>query len=318
MQYSNFQGIRFLLTTCFTVVLFVLLFLLGMTSQAVEPIIATPDRLVFNSSSDDKLVVLQAGDTVLSGDEVVNWFFFADDSSYTHMIDVKRAPEGVVISPSETAEVGSYLLVLHTRRGTARVYVDMPLKEHKSIIDKLAEERGVSPEIIRKEMGLSKKIERDFVSFELASAYYVGDTLTLEMPDNGTRYCVWKVNGTPVAEGIGQHSLAHALSAAGPLEVTYEEWLDGVQMNTAMAQSQVLENPITETEAKVNRPLSLSGVSGYGKYTWLKDGTEIGNSQMLAYTFTTPGTYRLVCRASEPQMPDIRSTCEYVYLVHVR
>ena len=285
---------------------------------AEAQVVAQPASLVFHTLDERQPVTLRHGDGALSPTLVNNWHLFAGERSYTHMIRISRTGDGLLVGPSETAEVGSYLLVINTKRGPAQIDIQMPLSGHKSIIEEKAEELGVGVDVVREELGFSQRIERDGIRLNLAPRYTVGEALQVEVPGSGVgRRSVWKINGEVVLEGIGRNKLTHMLTEAGDLELVYEEWQGTRLESRAAARTEVAARPPIHFETQVNTLVTFQGPGGYQSYAWYVDGDPCCHTQNKEHMFEAAGTYYLTCVSSEPLRSDLVETREDVFLVVV-
>lgn len=291
---------------------------LSISPIAAAQVSAEPSTLIFDNMDARQLVQLRVGGQVLPPDEVKGWSLLAGERNYTHMISITQAKDGLLIGPSATAEVGSYLLAINTKRGPVQIHVETPFAEHETIIEKTAKELGQSEEQVRANLGVSQHFERQNVTLNLPATYYTGDMLEVKVPPNGGHRSVWKINGNPVLEGEGQLVLKQMLTVAGPLEVTYEEWSGSTLISSASAQSQVLQRPAMHFETTVNTSTTFRGPANYERYAWYVDGEMCCSQPAITHEFETPGTYRVTCISSQPLDPALKESREDVFEVTVR
>lgn len=294
------------------------LFLLMVTMAATAELTAEPAKLIFNNFDAQQLVQLRLDGQILPMDVVRDWSLLAGERNYTHMISVTPTKDGLIIGPSATAEVGSYLLIINTKHGPVQIDVETPFKEHETIIEKTAKDLGVSEEEVRANLGVSQQFQRQDVTLNLPATYYTGDMLEVEVPANGGHRSVWKINGNTVLEGQDQLVLKQMLTVAGPLEVTYEEWNGNALIASASAQSQVLQRPAMRFETTVNTPTTFRGPANYETYSWYVDNEMCCHQPAITRVFETAGTYHVTCVSSQPLDPSLKESREDVFEVTVR
>ena len=288
------------------------------TMAATAELTAEPAKLIFNNFDAQQLVQLRLDGQILPMDVVRDWSLLAGERNYTHMISVTPTKDGLIIGPSATAEVGSYLLIINTKHGPVQIDVETPFKEHETIIEKTAKDLGVSEEEVRANLGVSQQFQRQDVTLNLPATYYTGDMLEVEVPANGGHRSVWKINGNTVLEGQDQLVLKQMLTVAGPLEVTYEEWNGNALIASASAQSQVLQRPAMRFETTVNTPTTFRGPANYETYSWYVDNEMCCHQPAITRVFETAGTYHVTCVSSQPLDPSLKESREDVFEVTVR
>ena len=284
---------------------------------AYSQLTAEPSSLVFNNSNDRLLVKLNLDGKSIPPEEVLDWILFAGENSYTHMITITLTADGLLIGPSATVEVGTYTLVINTKRGPVQLPVKTPLSEHKSFLETRAEQLGVSIDKAREELGFSQRLERQQVELRLPPTYYVGDMLEVEVPQYSPSQCIWKVNDICVLEGSGQNKLRYLLKVPGPVKVVYEEWKDDALLASAHAASEVLQIPAKRYSVRVNTAVTFSGPADYVVYNWYVDKELCCHQQNIKHVFYSTGTYHVTCVCTEPQKPGLKEYQEIVYLVSV-
>ncbi len=284
---------------------------------AYAQLVAEPSTLIFNSEHDRQLVKLSLDGMPVASEAVQDWALLAGENSYTHMISITMINEGLLIGPSATAEVGTYLLVINTRQGSVQLKIETPLSEHKSALETQAEQLGVSVDKAREHLGFSQRFERQQVELRLPPTYYVGDMMEVEMPQYSPVRCVWKINGVCVLEGVGQNKLRHLLKVPGPVEVTYEEWKDSSMLASAHAESQILQVPAMQYSVRTNAAVTFNGPPDYAVYNWYVDDDLCCHQRSIKHTFYSAGTYHVTCICTQPQKSGLKEYREIVYLVSV-
>ncbi|MFA7693760.1 MAG: hypothetical protein GX117_06635 [Candidatus Hydrogenedentes bacterium] len=292
--------------------------LAGGSAYAEDLLTAEPSTLVFNTIGEKQWVQLSLNGQLLAPSAIKGWSFLTGGRSYTHMILVTPTEKGLLIGPSLTAEVGSYELLINTRHGTVKLSVSTPFKGQESILEKTMHELGISEEEARAQLGFSQRFEREQISLNLPSVYFVGDLLEIEVPENGNLRCVWKVNGATVLEGFGQRLLRHKLSFEGPLEVRYEEWQGETLLAADTAQSSVLRRPPIHVDTTVNTTTTFRGPANYKSYEWYIETAFSSYQPSISHVFMEPGLYRVVCVSGDPLDDSLKQTREDVFEVTVK
>lgn len=282
-------------------------------------IIADPEVIVFHTTTQSETVRLRLGDQALPGTALTGWRLLVDERNYSHMLRVTPQPDGVRIMPSDTVEIGSYLLALETSHGTARVQVFTPLSEQESIIESLARRMGVGRDDVRKQMGISRRFAREQLTLSLEPVHYWGQRIVIEMPASETegRRTRWKANGDVILEGTDQRRLEYVLAETGPLLLAYEEWENNTQVAGASALTEVVKHPALRHEVRRNAEASFRASEGFARHTWRLDGQPAGHDAVWVHRFQTPGEYVVAVLSEDPVAPGPYAMREDIYHVVV-
>lgn len=278
---------------------------------------ADPEVLVFHNATQSETVRLRTGDRSLPGSSVTSWRLLVGERNYSHMFRVTPLDDGLRVTPSDTVEIGSYVLALHTAHGTAQIQVYTPLSEHESLIESLAKRMDISVAEVRQQMGLSHRLGREQITLSLAPVHYWGQRLVIEMPAPKERVSIWKVNGEVVLQGEGMNRFEYVLDELGPLLLTYEERVDGTQMAAASALSEVTKYPAIPYQAKRNTTVRFQAPAGFMRYRWRLDGAAAGNDAEFSHRFDEPGQYTVSVLCEEPVEAGPYAMREDIYQVTV-
>ena len=286
-------------------------------ATAFADVTAEPAVLVFHSTSQSEMVVLGVDGETIPAQSLTAWQFLVDRSNYSHMLRVTPTDEGLRIQPSETAEVGSYTLVLATQKGDAAVQVFMPLTDHKSSLESLAQRMKISMEDLRKQTGMSQRLGRDQITLSLQPVYYLGQRIAVDMPGAENRMSVWKVNGDTTQEGTDAHRFEFVPKETGPLLVSYEEQEGDAIVATAAALTEIAREPAILHEVKSGVRVSFQAVPGFAEYIWSIDGVEAGRGAIFEHSFNAAGPFLVELKAANPVAPGPYAFREVRYSVTV-
>jgi len=278
---------------------------------------AEPDILVFHNMEQAEVLTLTADGESVSAQSVSAWRLLVDQRNYSHMLQVKPAAEGLRIQPSNTAEVGSYNLVLTTPKGEVAVQVFMPLSDQQSSLESLAQRMKISMEDLRKQMGLSQRLGREQITLNLLPIYYLGQRIQMDMPGGENRTAVWKVNGKITQEGADARHFVFVPEETGSLLVAYEEREKDAVVAAVAALTEVAREPVIPHEVKVGVRMSFQAPSGFAEHTWSIDNVQTGSGAVFEHTFSAPGQFLIAVKSNNPIEPGPYAFRETRYAVKV-
>lgn len=270
----------------------------GPAAVSAQGIVGDPPALEFHSPTDSRTLRLLRDGSPFPVEQVRGWRVLVEDRDYSHMFRIRREAGALVITPSDTVEVGNYDLVINTVAGQARISITTPLDELPSILDLRSSSAG-SVDAARRELGLTTTNPYAQVSFELPPQYYVGQVLNLAIPAQPGRTQQWAVNGQVVESGAGG-ALSFTFPGPGDYEIRYAERVGNRVVAEASARTTVVEELPLKWEVRRDAPFRLEGPEGYTHYVWNVDGEEKGRDRVFRYSFGTPGQYTIECTASGP------------------
>lgn len=276
-----------------------LLLVLGATLSYGE-ITATPSTLTFHNTNQEETVTLTADGTEIPATAVHRWQFLVDQRNYSHMLQVKHSATGLCIQPSNTAEAGSYQLVLDTASGNVAISVFMPLSELKTSIESLSKRMNIPIEEIQQQMGFTRRLGREKITMNLLPVYYLGQRILITMPGIENRISKWNINGETIQEGPEAQNLEYSATATGPLLVTYEEWEDNALVASATTLTEVVREPAILQEVGENVTVAFQAPPGFASYTWMLDEVQTGTNADFSHQFKTPGEYQVTVKCAEP------------------
>lgn len=273
------------------------------SASVFADVTAEPAVLVFHSTSQSEVVVLGVDGESIPAQSLTAWRLLVDQRNYSHMLRVTPTDEGLRVQPSETAEVGSYMLVLSTQQGDVTVQVFMPLSDHQSSLESLAQRMNISMEDLRKQTGMSQRLGRDQITLSLLPVYYVGQRIQIEMPGVENRVSVWKVNGTITQEGEGAHRFEFVPEETGTLLVGYEEREADAVVAAAVALTEIVHEPAIAHKVKVDAGVSFQAPPGFTEHVWTVDGAEAGKGNVFEHTFNEAGSFLVEVKSVNPAEP---------------
>ncbi len=281
------SGVLLLFSACFTL-------------TAAAEVTATPSVLVFHNTGQSETVTLLSEGEPLSAQTVASWRLLVDDRNYSHMLRVTATDAGLRVSPSDTAEIGSYVLALTTARGTATVQVFTPLTDHQSSIEALAQRMGVAIEDVRKQMGLTQRLGREQITMNLLPVYYVGQHIQVEMSGAENREPVWKVNGETVQRGADAWRFSYVAEEPGPLLIVYQEYENDVVIALDSVLVEAVNQPAIPHEVAVGARAHFNAPPGFAEHVWRVDDVETASGVAFHHTFSQPGRYSVRVMSTEP------------------
>lgn len=267
-------------------------------APAAMAVVAEPASLLINTHNSVSFIQLTEGGQPLAKSDITTSKFMVNDSNYGRMISVTAQDGGVRVAPTDAMEVGSYTLIIETKKGIVYVPVNVPLDGETSLLDERTEALGGAREEAMKEIGLTTDLPRGDVHFKLPARYRVGQVLQLSAPSAPGVLYRWSVNGTVVAEASPQ--MSYVFPAEGDYTVRLEQGGgNSAWRTTCEATTLVEENPPTPFTAKKGQRVTFSAPEGYATYSWQLDGKAMGTNRSIALAFPNPGKYLLTCRCEQ-------------------
>ena len=261
---------------------------------------ATPGSLTFNRQTDTFEVRLTDAGEPLAAADIEATRFMVGESNYGRMISVTPIEGGIRIAGTGFLEVGTYLLVIETRRGTTSLSVRVPLKGETSILDQRTQALGGAKDEAMREIGLSTPVTRGSMRFILPQRYIVGQGLRLAAPGEPGLVYRWLVNGGLEAEGAGALELTYIFTAESDYTVRLEQRSISGDWKLACESTTMAEQSTTvDATAKPGQRMTFTAPEGYGKYSWTLDDKPVGKERKAVITFPTAGTYAIVCRCED-------------------
>jgi hypothetical protein len=277
-----------------------------------------PSEVTFQRQDESRLLELEAnGEPVPAG--AVNGFdFLVGEHTYEHMMSMEPRDGAVVLRPTDMLEVGSYLMVIKTDYGNARVQVYAPLSELPNTLEKQADALGISVQELKERAGLVTELPVKMVDVQLPAIYYVGQVVRLEMPKREGHTYQWTVNGEIVASGPDANALHYTVREAGPLIVQFSE-RSGEKMliASAAASAMAAKQPPVEVAVDEGQPLMLQAPQGFNSHQWRHGDATLGRDAVLKHVFEEPGEYKIELRASDSVGRDDLEFVDQTYHVTV-
>jgi hypothetical protein len=226
---------------------FAVVVLLGISSTASASVTANPASITLNTPDQKETVQLTHEGKPVAASAIKGHAFIVqkDDknSDYKHMIRVDKKDGAVTISPSKTAEVGTYNLVIHTSHGDAAIAVNMPLKALESDVAKQAQATGIPEEELKARAGVGFRIGREKIMFTVPT-YYVGDAFSLKTPCPADRNYEWRVNDMLAQQGRGPEPFSYVFQKAGTYIIEYIEFKEGRVVMKGAVTAEVHPKPV--------------------------------------------------------------------------
>lgn len=232
--------------------------------------------------------------------KVRGWQLYVDKNTYEYMVKVTAEADGLHISPTDQAEVGTYDLVVDTDRGPIRIALNLSLREEEGLLERNTTELG-NKDAAMHATGLTTVVPHETVTYTLGvqPQYKPGDTMVVSAPEDGkTEVYRWVVNNDTIVE---QQRLEYAFPKEGEYVVRLERrdpsggWVKVSETNTLVTSSAAVT-----MEAKVGQRINFTGPAGFSAYEWSHGGTVISRALEATIKFDTPGVYNVYCRAQQP------------------
>jgi len=273
-----------------------LLALCGLAAP-VWAIEASPSTLTFNRQTEAFEVRLTDAGEALAAADIKATRFMVGESNYSRMIAVTPIDGGIRVAGTGFLEVGSYLLVIETRRGTTSVSVHVPLRGEKSVLDQRTEALGGAKDEAMQEIGLTTPVPRGSMRFTLPPRYTVGQGLRLAAPGDPGLVYRWLVNGSLEAEGAGALELTYIFPAESDYTVRLEQRSVSGDWKLASESTTMAEDTAAiAVNAKPGQRMTFTAPEGFGKYTWSLDGNPAADGRTAIIAFPAAGAYDVVCR----------------------
>lgn len=285
-----------------------------LSARALE---ADPPKVLINSLGSAVVVWLSDNGAPLAASDFKAFRFMVDDSNYSRMVTVTPVEGGVRVAPTESFEVGSYELVLETKKGVITVPVSAPLSGEEGVLEQRTRDLGGAKQEAMTELGLASPLPRAIMGFSLAPQYTVGDVLQIEAPQVPGAAFRWLVNGDVVAEGA-QARLDYVLAAEGDYQVRLEQRSPGGEWEK-MGDAATLATPsaATPVTGKLGQRINFSAPEGFEKYTWTLAGKLMSEKRTVGLAFPTAGKHELICRCEQPASGPEKSFREIRYEVTI-
>jgi len=274
--------------------------LLGAAPASVAQLRADPEVLVFRRTDQQVTTKITHDGQPLPAGQMGEIKLWASGHDYQHMFRYRREDGALTLIPSETCEVGSYDLVMHTPAGNLNLKVYTPLDEMPGTLENLAASAGITVDQLRERMGLVTRIGTVEVRFKLPEVYYEGQVLELELDPIENAVHTWKINDEVVGQGPDARSLYYVFEKPGLVVVEYTATRGDRVVAEARDSTMVAKLPSIEWRVPKNVEFTLHATPGYGKYTWTINGRPAGTGSTLTHTFKEAGAVTIECLAEEP------------------
>ncbi|HOJ68055.1 MAG TPA: hypothetical protein PK379_02810 [Candidatus Hydrogenedentes bacterium] len=294
----------------------VTLCLLGLAtlSSAVAQIQVTPEQVTFEHLDQSQTLQIRRDGAPVPAEDIVRFELLVDRSDYSHMFRFEKANGQVILTPSKTCEVGSYLLRIATRRGDGWVRVYTPLRDHPSTLELLAQRLGITVDELKQRAGIAQVISRQRISLDLPPVYYVGNVISVDMRAAPGNTWTWEINGTVVTEN---QPLRYVVSEPGPLLLVYTEKQGDLVVAKVSELTEAAVEPELSTTVKAGVDLILNAPEGFGAYRWTQDGRDVSADRTYTFRMDAPGTYKVEVLASRPLTGDPDAFRRIRYAVRV-
>jgi hypothetical protein len=280
--------------------------------NAKTGVAASPDTVIIDDKQKAVQINLTYNGEPIPARDILGYELYVEKNTYAEFLSFSKSDGVVTIKPTESLQIGTYDLVITTRRGPARVSVAAPLKDMPSSLENRAAAQGVTVDELKEAMGVGPQVVRSNVQLSIPPQHYVGQVINLQMPaDRGVQH-VWKVNGNIIAHPTpGQLSYTFPSPGTYVFEMT-ELSPSGQVLSTGTATTEVIATQAQETTITPNTRLTLHGPDGYSSYAWTMDGQPAGNEKSFQNMFRKVGAHVVqVTATGKPGDPAAATTVTY-------
>ncbi|MCP4645178.1 MAG: hypothetical protein GY851_32350 [bacterium] len=278
----------------------ILAFICLLAQSSLAAVTATPNTVVFRSPEQTVTITLTQDGAPVPAADMGPCKLFVSGHDYDEMFVFEKRDGAVTLVPTKYLEVGRYDLVIRTKAGEVHVAVYTPLSDQKSIVEKRAEDLGVSVEEAKLQLGLAVQGVRTITEIELPPVYYEGQTLELAMPETQDSVHVWRINGEVVRKGADAAAFSYTFREPGEYTLAYTEMRGDAVVTAAAAHTTVVALPPIPVEVGEDVDIAFRGIAGYGEYTWKVDGRPLTGGVALKHAFIEPGAHTVECLSAAP------------------
>lgn len=265
---------------------------------------AEPEQVRFSKIEDTAVIRVMKGDKPVPSKSVKGARVVIGKSDYSHQFLIERSESGpatITLSPNpETAQVGTFTLVISTKEGEVLVAVDMPLDQIPGTLEDRAKKEGITVDELKAKLGLSHEGKRESIAVLLPKKQYVGSMFTLNMPGPAGREYTWKIDGKPVLQGANESTLKHVMDKPGNRYIEVDVRADGVSVAQWSGVLQVIDYPEMKWQVQKGKSFSLRAPNGFESCEWKMDGQGAGKDDVFKHTFKEAGVHLIECTSRNP------------------
>jgi hypothetical protein len=241
----------------------------------------------------------------------------ASGHNYTHMMRIERFDGKLRMTPTSSAEIGTYDLEVVVDGARASAQVQVTLDDEPNSLANRAREQGLTEMDIRHQLGLYTEGPQS-VKIELPEWYYLGKQVRLNVPTPADASYQWYVNGQLEHSGSGPHTFVYPLTEPVSYEFQYiETHPDGVTIESR-AQTEAREEPPVPIAVDRSRAVHLVGPPDYSGYIWLINGEFHSEDAAFIHRFSEAGQYRVECIATGNDAMTDEAFRKVLFLVSVQ
>lgn len=265
---------------------------------------ADPDQVRFSKFEDTAIIHVMKGEEPLPSDTIKGARVLIGKSDYSDQFVIGKSTSGpatITISPKpETAQVGTFGLVISTKFGDALVAVDMPLDQIPGTLEDRAKKEGITVDELKAKLGLSQEGQRETLTVRLPQWQYIGSTFSLRMPTSPGRDFTWKMDGDVVLQGKNENTLKYVLQKTGEHRVDMEMREGDAMVAQWSGVLEVVNYPDMRWQVRKGQSFQLRAPKGFKSHQWKVDGHGAGNSEVLKHTFKETGEHTIECTSHDP------------------
>jgi hypothetical protein len=263
---------------------------------------ANPVALTFEARDVTKTVSLVSEGQPLAAADITGTSFLVENHTYDHMISVKPVEGGIEVTPTDQMEIGSYILQVKTPHGEIAIPVYTPLSDLETSLESRARERGITVEQLKEELGMANRpMGRERVDVIMPSVVYAGKKIIIPMETSQERRYEWTLNGQPLLEGIGPHTLRYTFEEPGLYVFHFNEYEGDTLVASGREVVTVIPEKAVTGAVERDAAVEFLAPEGYAQYNWFVNGEPSGSGYKLACKLREPGLHVIDVEARTPR-----------------
>jgi hypothetical protein len=275
-----------------------LLFCISALSGHAAEVNASPASITFESPDQKAAIQVSAGGQPVS---ITGHRLMASGHTYNHMIDFRADQGSAAVSPTDSAEIGSYTLVIETAAGAAHVKVYTPLSKLANSLEQRAAAMNMSIGEYRKHLGISGTILEERIDLNLPPVVYAGQTVSMPLTPEPGRTYTWKIDGKTVhGSGPSGAVFEYTFTKPGEYLISLTEKENGRVTAAAADFIQAVPEPPVTVEGRIYTRFNFKAPAGYERTVWTVDGDAAGTEPVWSGSWKTPGVHTVELQATHP------------------
>ncbi len=263
-----------------------------------------PRSVTFEDYEDTATITITQDGEPVPASAITSWTLMASGHDYDHMMSVHEHDGKLTISPTRSAEIGSFDLIVTTAHGKETIKVYTPLDDLPSSLENRAETLGITVEELKDRYGLGTRLPERAATYRIPAVAYPGETVyftTVDAEDEGITY-QYSIEGQPVAgaPADGETQTAYVFEETGTYIIAIDTFEDEALIGSNYAMVDVVDTPGVDIMAKPGEPIELTAPEGYSIYEWKRNGDQIQGERRTTVSFDEPGGHTVTVTAMSP------------------